>query len=88
MIQDSLIASGSGIKIGSYPRWKKEWNTVTLLGRQSEDVESVAETVREGVKGITISTEEEEEAKERIAKEKLKEGTPLGTPSAPGGSMG
>lgn len=22
-----------GVKVGSYPRWGKKWNTVTLVGR-------------------------------------------------------
>ena len=51
--------SGKGIKVGSYPRWGKAWNTVTLVGREPEYMESLVEEVEAGVQGKRVNKEDE-----------------------------
>lgn len=50
---------GKGVKVGSYPRWGKSWNTVTLVGRDREFMEGLIKEVEEGVKGKRVMSEEE-----------------------------
>ncbi|KAK4245157.1 MoaB/Mog domain-containing protein [Corynascus novoguineensis] len=44
-----------GVKVGSYPQWGKDTNTVTLVGRDKEFLESITPEVLQRVKG-TIET--------------------------------
>ncbi|KAH8808842.1 MoaB/Mog domain-containing protein [Xylogone sp. PMI_703] len=54
-----------GVKVGSYPRWNKATNTVTLVGRDEEFLKSLIPEVVENVKGKHVSVEGEgEEDKE------------------------
>ncbi|KAL6862757.1 hypothetical protein ACO1O0_002995 [Amphichorda felina] len=46
-----------GVKVGSYPRWGKKWNTVTLVGRDREYLESLVPEVEENVKGKRVTDE-------------------------------
>lgn len=48
-----------GIKVGSYPRWGKGRNTVTLTGRDKEYMEGLVEEVEREVKGKRVQKEDE-----------------------------
>ncbi|CAF9903872.1 MAG: hypothetical protein GOMPHAMPRED_000590 [Gomphillus americanus] len=48
-----------GIKVGSYPRWGKDRNTVTLVGRDKDLMDSLVAEVEENVKGKKVDTEDE-----------------------------
>lgn len=48
-----------GVKVGSYPRWGKKRNTVTLVGADKEFLESLVGEVEEGVQGKQVSREDE-----------------------------
>lgn len=50
-----------GIKVGSYPRWGKSRNTVTLVGRDKDFMESLVSDVEKGVNGRRITTEGEDD---------------------------
>lgn len=50
-----------GVKVGSYPRWGKDRNTVTLVGRDAEFMESLVAEVEAAVKGRRVSTEDEDD---------------------------
>ena len=51
-----------GIKVGSYPRWMKKRNTVTLVGRDKEYMESLVSEVEKGVEGRRVVTEDEDDS--------------------------
>lgn len=48
-----------GVKVGSYPRWEKKRNTVTLVGRDMAFLQSIAPEVAENVKGQVVASEDE-----------------------------
>ena len=50
-----------GVKVGSYPRWGKGRNTVTLVGRDLEFMESLVPEVEDGVEGKRILKEGEDD---------------------------
>lgn len=50
-----------GVKVGSYPRWEKKRNTVTLVGRDMAFLESIAPEVAENVKGRVVTVEGEDD---------------------------
>lgn len=50
-----------GVKVGSYPRWGKENNTVTLVGRDVEFMESLVPEVEKAVQGHRVQREGEDE---------------------------
>lgn len=50
-----------GVKVGSYPRWGKSHNTVTLVGRDKDYMEGLVPEVEQGVKGKRISVEGEDD---------------------------
>jgi hypothetical protein len=50
-----------GVKVGSYPRWGKKKNIVTLVGRDKEYLETITPEVLESVKGTLITPGKEEE---------------------------
>lgn len=50
--------------MGSYPRWGKAHNTVTLVGRNRAYLESLVEEVEKGVQGKRVVVEGEGEGKE------------------------
>ncbi|CAG8970830.1 hypothetical protein HYALB_00001618 [Hymenoscyphus albidus] len=52
---------GRGVKVGSYPRWGKKNNTVTLVGRDQEFLESLVDEVVKNVKGKRIEGEGEDD---------------------------
>jgi molybdopterin-biosynthesis enzyme MoeA-like protein len=51
-----------GVKVGSYPRWGKDRNTVTLVGRDREFMESLVPEVEAAVQGRRVSVEGEDDA--------------------------
>ncbi|KAF7915090.1 hypothetical protein EAE99_010286 [Botrytis elliptica] len=50
-----------GIKVGSYPRWGKAHNTVTLVGRDQEYLESLIAEVEKNVNGHRVLIEGEDD---------------------------
>jgi molybdopterin-biosynthesis enzyme MoeA-like protein len=50
-----------GVKVGSYPRWGKKSNTVTLVGRDVEFIEGLVEEVAQNVKGRRVTVEGEDD---------------------------
>ena len=46
-----------GVKVGSYPRWCKKRNTVTLVGRDKEFMDSLIPEVEKNVNGIKVEKE-------------------------------
>ncbi|KAF1992663.1 Molybdopterin binding protein [Amniculicola lignicola CBS 123094] len=48
-----------GISVGSYPRWGKSRNTVTLVGRDADYMETLVLEVEEAVQGRRVSAEDE-----------------------------
>ncbi|KAF2205464.1 Molybdopterin binding protein [Delitschia confertaspora ATCC 74209] len=53
-----------GIKVGSYPRWGKQHNTVTLVGRDLEYIMSLVPEVEKAVEGHRVKVEGEDEQEE------------------------
>lgn len=50
-----------GVKVGSYPRWGKSRNTVTLVGRDKEFMDSLIPEVEVGVQGRRVEVEGEDD---------------------------
>lgn len=48
-----------GVKVGSYPRWGKARNTVTLVGRDADFLESLVAEVEKSVDGRRVMREDE-----------------------------
>jgi molybdopterin-biosynthesis enzyme MoeA-like protein len=57
-----------GIKVGSYPRWMKKRNTVTLVGRDKEYMESLIPEVEKGVGGRRVMVEGEDDSPDEDGK--------------------
>ncbi|KAI4682382.1 uncharacterized protein J4E88_005272 [Alternaria novae-zelandiae] len=55
-------AEPKGVKVGSYPRWGKDHNTVTLVGRDREFMESLVPEVEKAVQGRRVAVEGEDDA--------------------------
>jgi hypothetical protein len=51
-----------GIKVGSYPRWGKARNTVTLVGRDKEFMDSLVSEVEKGVEGRRVMNEDDDDS--------------------------
>jgi len=51
-----------GVKVGSYPRWGKARNSVTLVGKDVEYMESLVAEVEKGVDGKRVAVEGEDDA--------------------------
>jgi molybdopterin-biosynthesis enzyme MoeA-like protein len=58
-----------GIKVGSYPRWMKKRNTVTLVGRDMDYMESLVPEVEKGVDGRRVMVEGEDDSPDEDGKE-------------------
>jgi molybdopterin-biosynthesis enzyme MoeA-like protein len=56
-----------GVKVGSYPRWERKRNTVTLVGKDAALLESLVAEVVENVQGrrITVEGEDDESGDEK-----------------------
>lgn len=50
-----------GVKVGSYPRWGKPRNTVTLVGKDKEFMESLVPEVEKAVAGRRVEREDEDD---------------------------
>ncbi|KAH6607606.1 hypothetical protein Trco_003919 [Trichoderma cornu-damae] len=48
-----------GVKVGSYPRWGRKRNTITLVGRDRAYLESLVAEAEEAVQGKRVSREDE-----------------------------
>lgn len=59
-----------GVKVGSYPRWGKKRNTVTLVGDDKEYIEGLVEEVVEKVQGHRVFTEGEDDSDREEAGER------------------
>ncbi|KAK0637163.1 MoaB/Mog domain-containing protein [Bombardia bombarda] len=44
-----------GVKVGSYPRWGKSWNIVTLVGKNKEFIDSIVPKVADYVSGHLVT---------------------------------
>ncbi|KIV93250.1 hypothetical protein, variant [Exophiala mesophila] len=51
-----------GVKVGSYPRWGKARNIVTLVGKDVEYIDSLEAEVAQGVHGRRVSVEGEDDS--------------------------
>jgi molybdopterin-biosynthesis enzyme MoeA-like protein len=52
---------GKGVKVGSYPRWGKSRNTVTLVGTDREYMDGLVSKVEKAVDGRRVSVEGEDD---------------------------
>ncbi|KAI9683560.1 MAG: hypothetical protein M1829_004863 [Trizodia sp. TS-e1964] len=50
-----------GVKVGSYPRWEQARNTVTLVGSNLQYLESLISEVEQGIEGIRVQVEGEDD---------------------------
>jgi len=50
-----------GVKVGSYPRWGKNKNVVTLVGNNREYMDTLEAEVAQGVKGLRVQVEGEDD---------------------------
>ncbi|KKZ62725.1 hypothetical protein EMCG_02936 [[Emmonsia] crescens] len=50
-----------GVKVGSYPRWGKKRNTVTLVGKDLKYMESLVAEVEKNVEGRRVTREDEDD---------------------------
>lgn len=62
-------AEPKGVKVGSYPRWGKGRNTVTLVGRDKDFMESLIPEVEKGVQGRRVMAEGEDDDKQESDKD-------------------
>lgn len=53
-----------GVKVGSYPRWGKKRNTVTLVGNNKEYMDSLVADVERHVEGRRVTREDEDDPPE------------------------
>ncbi|KAF5559911.1 3'-phosphoadenosine 5'-phosphosulfate sulfotransferase (PAPS reductase) FAD synthetase s [Fusarium phyllophilum] len=59
-----------GVKVGSYPQWGKKNNTVTLVGRDLDYLESLVDEVQAGIQGLRVDAESDgEEDPKQIKKQ-------------------
>jgi hypothetical protein len=56
-----------GVKVGSYPRWGKQNNSVTLVGRDMKFLESLVPEVLKNVNGKRVFVEGEDDEPEAPA---------------------
>lgn len=61
-----------GVKVGSYPRWGKKRNVVTLVGTDREYMDSMIAEVEKGVDGrrVMVEGEDDSDAEEDVSKDK------------------
>ncbi|KAI4184012.1 MAG: hypothetical protein L6R41_005030 [Letrouitia leprolyta] len=53
-----------GVKVGSYPRWGRKRNSVTLVGKDKDFMESLVPQIEKGVDGIRVEREEDADESE------------------------
>lgn len=57
-----------GVKVGSYPRWGKQNNSVTLVGKDKDYLESLVADVEKNVQGKRVLVEGEDDQPEEPSK--------------------
>ncbi|KAI4228613.1 MAG: hypothetical protein L6R36_001469 [Xanthoria steineri] len=57
-----------GVKVGSYPRWGRKRNSVTLVGKDKDYMESLVPQIEKGVDGVRVEREEDADESEDDAK--------------------
>jgi molybdopterin-biosynthesis enzyme MoeA-like protein len=57
----ALRVAPHGVKVGSYPRWGKKRNTVTLVGSDKDYIDSIVADVAQNVQGRRVATEDEDD---------------------------
>ena len=57
----SKKVEGKGVKVGSYPRWGRKRNVVTLVGTDREYMDTLEDEVAKGVEGKRIQQEGEDD---------------------------
>lgn len=62
LTQLAARAEPKGVKVGSYPRWEKKRNTVTLVGRDVAFMESLVPEVEQAVQGRRVAVEGEDDS--------------------------
>lgn len=62
LTQLAAKAEPKGVKVGSYPRWEKQRNTVTLVGRDVGFMESLVPEVEKAVQGRRVAVEGEDDS--------------------------
>lgn len=55
-----------GIKVGSYPRWGKKRNIVTLVGTDREYMDSLVDEVAKAIQGIRVNVEGEDDTDDDV----------------------
>ena len=60
----AVRAEAEGVKVGSYPRWGKDRNTVTLVGRNGAFMERLVAEVEQAVQGRRVTVEGEDDGEE------------------------
>ncbi|KAL8918135.1 MAG: hypothetical protein Q9172_005538 [Xanthocarpia lactea] len=53
-----------GIKVGSYPRWGRTRNSVTLVGKDKNYMESLVAQIEKGIDGVRVESEEDADESE------------------------
>lgn len=53
-----------GVKVGSYPRWGRSRNSVTLVGKDKDYMESLVPQIEKGVDGVRVEKEEDADESE------------------------
>ncbi|KAI4232713.1 MAG: hypothetical protein LQ349_004836 [Xanthoria aureola] len=53
-----------GVKVGSYPRWGRKRNSVTLVGKDKDYMESLVPQIEKGVDGVRVEREEDADESE------------------------
>jgi len=56
----------NGVKVGSYPRWGKKRNVVTLVGTDRAYMDSLIPEVEQGVSGTRVQAEGEDDTDEEV----------------------
>lgn len=64
LTQLAAKAEPQGIKVGSYPRWGRKRNSVTLVGRNKAYMESLIPEIEKGVKGVRVDKEDDADESE------------------------
>ena len=59
-----------GVKVGSYPRWGKKRNTVTLVGKDRVYIDSIVPEVESNIQGKVVRAEGEDDSEGEKDKEK------------------
>jgi molybdopterin-biosynthesis enzyme MoeA-like protein len=62
-----------GVKVGSYPRWGKRKNVVTLVGTEREYMDTLIPEVERGVEGKRIQVEGEDDTDDEVDTKKDKD---------------